>query len=150
MDPAHAERKLAAILHADVAGYSRLMAEDEDATVRLVTAYREEVSCSPLNVEAWRGRPEAARELLVELGARAQAGYTSPVSLALVHLALAEPDEALEQLEHAYEARAFYVTHIGVEPRYDPLRSDARFQDLLRRMGLDDSAAPRVARATTS
>ncbi len=38
-----AERRLAAILHADVVGYSRLMAEDEDATVRLVTAYREEV-----------------------------------------------------------------------------------------------------------
>ncbi len=37
------ERRLAAILHADVVGYSRLMAEDEDATVRLVTAYREEV-----------------------------------------------------------------------------------------------------------
>ena len=37
------ERRLAAILSADVAGYSRMMAEDEDATVRLVTAYREEV-----------------------------------------------------------------------------------------------------------
>ncbi len=37
------EHRLAAILHADVVGYSRLMAEDEDATVRLVTAYREEV-----------------------------------------------------------------------------------------------------------
>ena len=37
------ERKLAAILHADVVGFSRLMAEDEDTTVRLVTAYREEV-----------------------------------------------------------------------------------------------------------
>ena len=37
------ERRLAAILSADVAGYSRLMAEDEDATVQRVTAYREEV-----------------------------------------------------------------------------------------------------------
>lgn len=37
------DRRLAAILHADVVAYSRLMAEDEDATVRLVTAYREEV-----------------------------------------------------------------------------------------------------------
>ncbi len=37
------ERRLAAILSADVVGYSRLMAEDEDATVRPVTAYREEV-----------------------------------------------------------------------------------------------------------
>ena len=43
MSPEGTERRLAAILHADVVGYSRLMAEDEDATVRLVTAYREEV-----------------------------------------------------------------------------------------------------------
>jgi adenylate cyclase len=37
-------RRLAAILSADVVGYSRLMAEDEDATVRQVTAYREQVA----------------------------------------------------------------------------------------------------------
>ncbi len=37
------QRRLAAILSADVVGYSRLMAEDEDATVRTVTAYREQV-----------------------------------------------------------------------------------------------------------
>ncbi len=34
------QRKLAAIFSADVVGYSRLMAEDEDATVRMVTFYR--------------------------------------------------------------------------------------------------------------
>jgi class 3 adenylate cyclase len=38
-----AERKLAAILSADVFGYSRLMAEDEEATVRTIRAYREQV-----------------------------------------------------------------------------------------------------------
>jgi adenylate cyclase len=35
------ERKLAAILSADVHGYSRLMGEDEEATIRTLTAYRE-------------------------------------------------------------------------------------------------------------
>ncbi len=38
------ERKLAAILSADVVGYSRLMADDEDATVRTLTAYREQIA----------------------------------------------------------------------------------------------------------
>ncbi len=38
------ERKLAAILSADVVGYSRLMAEDEDETVRRLTAYRTEIT----------------------------------------------------------------------------------------------------------
>ncbi len=47
------ERKLAAILSADVFGYSRLMAEDEAATVRTITAYREQVGAL---VREHRGR----------------------------------------------------------------------------------------------
>jgi adenylate cyclase len=47
------ERRLAAVLIADVVGYARLMAEDEDATVRTVTAYREEVE---LLIRQNRGR----------------------------------------------------------------------------------------------
>ncbi len=53
MDPNPVERKLAAILSADVAGYSRLMAQDEDATVRTLAAYRQEIA---LLVEQHRGR----------------------------------------------------------------------------------------------
>ena len=53
MAPEPVERKLAAILSADVVGYSRLMAEDEDATVRTLAAYREEIS---LLVRQHRGR----------------------------------------------------------------------------------------------
>ena len=41
MPPESFERKLTAILSADVAGYSRLMGEDDDATVRTLTGYRE-------------------------------------------------------------------------------------------------------------
>ncbi len=42
--PAEVERKLAAILSADIVGYSRLMTEDEDETVRRLAAYRTEVT----------------------------------------------------------------------------------------------------------
>jgi adenylate cyclase len=47
------ERKLAAILSADVVGYSRLMAEDEAATIRTLTDYREEIA---MHVRQHRGR----------------------------------------------------------------------------------------------
>src|SRR3990172_6623166 len=47
------QRRLSAILSADVAGYSRLMAEDEEATVRTLTAYREQVG---VLVRQHRGR----------------------------------------------------------------------------------------------
>jgi TolB-like protein/class 3 adenylate cyclase len=53
VDPTGVERKLAAILSADVVGYSRLMAEDEVATVRTLTAYREEIG---VLVRQHRGR----------------------------------------------------------------------------------------------
>jgi adenylate cyclase len=53
MAPEGVERKLAAILSADVVGYSRLMAEDEGGTVRTLTAYREEVA---LLTQQHRGR----------------------------------------------------------------------------------------------
>jgi adenylate cyclase len=53
VDPEGVERKLAAILSADVVGYSRLMAEDEAATIRTLTAYRQQISTL---VQEHRGR----------------------------------------------------------------------------------------------
>jgi adenylate cyclase len=53
MAPEPVEHKLAAILSADVAGYSRLMAEDEAATIRTLTAYREQIG---VLVREQRGR----------------------------------------------------------------------------------------------
>jgi adenylate cyclase len=53
MDPAAPDRKLAAILSADVAGYSRLMAEDEEGTIRTLSKYRDEVG---ILVPSHRGR----------------------------------------------------------------------------------------------
>jgi len=53
MVPESVERKLAAILSADVVGYSRLMAEDEAGTIRTLTDYREEVA---MRVRQHRGR----------------------------------------------------------------------------------------------
>ena len=51
--PARIERKLAAILSADVKGYSRLMGEDEVATIRTLTAYQEAMTTL---IQQYRGR----------------------------------------------------------------------------------------------
>jgi hypothetical protein len=45
-------------------------------------------------------------------------------------------DEAFAWLEKAYLARSTMLTTLKVEPIYDPLRSDPRFQELMRRVGL--------------
>jgi len=49
---------------------------------------------------------------------------------------LNQKGEALEWLTKAYELRESDLPEVGVEPMFDPLRSDPRFHDLLRRMNL--------------
>jgi TolB-like protein/class 3 adenylate cyclase len=72
MDPEETERRLAAILSADVVGYSRLMAEDEAATVRTLSDYREEIG---LLVRQHRGRvvDTAGDSLLAEFSTALEA-----------------------------------------------------------------------------
>jgi adenylate cyclase len=72
MDPEGVERRLAAILHADVVGYSRLMAEHQDSTVRLLGAYRDEIE---LLIGQHGGRlvDFTGDDLLVEFGSAVQA-----------------------------------------------------------------------------
>lgn len=57
---------------------------------------------------------------------------------ALVHTGLGEKDEAFRSLEKAIELRAPLVTLLKVDPRFDSLRQDPRFQNLLRRMNLPE------------
>lgn len=57
---------------------------------------------------------------------------------ALVHTGLGDKDEAFRSLEKAIELRAPFVTLLKVDPRFDSLRSDPRFPNLLRRMNLSE------------
>ncbi len=84
---------------------------------------------------AGAGRREDALRILEEV--RGSAIY--PLDVAYVYAALGEANAAFEWLEKAYERRQLMLTSIRVDPSLDPLRSDPRFQDLLRRMGLPGS-----------
>ena len=78
--------------------------------------------------------------MLMNLGQRhkppveEQQSQSSFANIALVHVALGDRDRAMIWLNKAYEAR--FNPSILLRPAFDPLRSDARFQDLLRRIGL--------------
>ena len=63
-------------------------------------------------------------------------GMVSPFSIAVVYAGLGEKDQTLAWLEKAYEVRANEMVYIKMEPLFDNLRSDQRFQDLLRRIGI--------------
>ena len=82
------------------------------------------------------GEPDSAREVLDELEAWTLRDYVDPVNLAVVHLALGEDDQVFAWLERAYERRAFLMTEIGSNPRYERLYGDPRFRDLAERIGL--------------
>lgn len=86
------------------------------------------------------GHPDAAREVLGELEAWTVREYVDPVNLALVHLALGEDDQVFAWLERAYERRAFLMTQIGSDPRFERLHGDPRFRDLTERIGLRERA----------
>jgi len=85
------------------------------------------------------GDGDAARRVLGELQAAAGQRHVSAWHQALVQTGLGESDQALSCLDRAVEERASFVIHLGVDPAFDPLRGDARFDALLRRIGL---AAP--------
>ncbi len=82
------------------------------------------------------------RWTLDQLTAAAVEQYLSPAHLALPHLALGDREAALQDLERAYRERSgWQLLFLAVEPRFDPLRTDPRFRDLLRRLRLAGSPA---------
>jgi tetratricopeptide (TPR) repeat protein len=80
------------------------------------------------------GEPEKARAILKQLNNSEE--YVSPVELSVLYNALGEREQAFALLEKAYAERDLQLQFLRVETTFDELRSDARFQDLLRRVGL--------------
>jgi eukaryotic-like serine/threonine-protein kinase len=76
-----------------------------------------------------------AREMLDELLRRRSQTYVPPYFVATLYAALGQKERALSWLDKAYTERDLYVTWIKVDSALDSLRPDARFQDLLQRMG---------------
>jgi DNA-binding winged helix-turn-helix (wHTH) protein/TolB-like protein len=87
---------------------------------------------------AWArsGEREKAVRMLDELKRLSQERYVSPFFIALIHLGLGENDQAFAYLEQAYRERNCWLTGLSRDPRFDHLRADPRFTDLLRRVGL--------------
>lgn len=82
------------------------------------------------------GRQVEAQKVLQELQAQSNQRYVSPYHVAMVYAGLGEQDKAFERLEKAYEDREGRMTILKVAPEFDSLRSDPRYADLMRRIGL--------------
>jgi tetratricopeptide (TPR) repeat protein len=86
------------------------------------------------NAYARTGRVREARECLRELKQRSKVDTVGTYEVAFIHAGLGEKDEAFEWLEKAYADRDQGMLYLKVDPTLDPLRSEPRFHDLLRRM----------------
>jgi TolB-like protein/Tfp pilus assembly protein PilF len=82
------------------------------------------------------GDSHRASAVLHELRERSRTEYVSPYYFALIHIGLNQSDLAFEWLEKAYGERTARLTGELFERLFDPFRSDPRFQDLVRRIGL--------------
>lgn len=86
------------------------------------------------------GQTAKARKLLEELEKLPKRRYVSPFDVALIHIGLGERDRAFEWLEKAYEERSDWLAWVKVAGELDGVRSDPRFADLIRRIGLERRA----------
>jgi TolB-like protein/DNA-binding winged helix-turn-helix (wHTH) protein/Flp pilus assembly protein TadD len=86
--------------------------------------------------EALAGKTTAARALLAKLEARSKTGFVPAYDLAVINLALEDKEAAVGWLQKAYEEGDWAFIVFLAEPRLDPLRSDPRFQAILKKLDL--------------
>ncbi len=82
------------------------------------------------------GERKEALRMIEELKAASQQSFVPALFVALVYAGLEDKDQAFTWLEKAYEERFNRLAYLKVEALWDPLRSDPRFADLLRRVGI--------------
>jgi hypothetical protein len=83
------------------------------------------------------GESQKARHAVQEMEESQRRSGQDPLALhATAYLGMGLKDEALASLQQACEKRAGFLVWLAVDPIYDPLRSDPRFQNLLRCVGL--------------
>jgi serine/threonine protein kinase/tetratricopeptide (TPR) repeat protein len=85
---------------------------------------------------ATSGRQGEALKILDELSEMSKREYVSPYDLSIIYVGLGDKNRAIEQLNKAYEDRAGWIIYLNVEPVFDPIRSDPRFLELVRRLKL--------------
>ncbi len=92
---------------------------------------------------AWLGyaagcmeRVDEARVILAELTQRAKTEYVPPYCFAIVHLGLGETDAAFTWLEKGARENDYWLIFVNVDPVLDTLRSDPRFKELSKLVGL--------------
>ncbi len=83
------------------------------------------------------GKTDEARAVLDELLKLSAEGYVPPYNFAIVYNAIGESDKALDYLEKGHEQKDVRMVFLKVEPKWNNLRTEPRFLDLMKRMRLE-------------
>lgn len=84
------------------------------------------------------GKREEAAAILKTLTEESNTRYVSSYNLAIIHHGLGDRDQALQQLESAHRDRDARMIILKVDPKWDDLRSDPRFVDLMEKTGFNE------------
>jgi tetratricopeptide (TPR) repeat protein len=87
-------------------------------------------------IDAMLGKRDTTRQILNRLLTLAKKNPVSPGMLALVYIALDDRAQALTWLEKAYQQHSSMMAWLKTDPRFDRIREEPRFQELMRRVGL--------------
>jgi len=82
------------------------------------------------------GRKADAQRILAELNQQRKLQYVDAYRLAEIYAALGDKEQALRLLEEAYNERSSLIIWLKLEPKFDSLKSDPRYTELLHRVGL--------------
>jgi len=82
------------------------------------------------------GHQAEAKQVLVRLNEMARQKYVTPYGIALVYAGLGDNDQAFAWLNKAVAGRSHWLVWLNRDPRWDRIRSDPRFDDLKKRVGL--------------
>jgi len=85
---------------------------------------------------ALAGEKKEALHVIRELQDISGKRYVSPYGVAQIYADLNDKEMTYKWLETAYHDRAVWMSYLAVDPMFDSIRSEARFRDLLRRVGL--------------
>ena len=83
---------------------------------------------------ARQGKTDEARKILARLREQAKSQYISPYAFAVVLTALGDKARAIDELERGYDDTGFYISLIKVDPLFDDLRGDPRFEALVQKI----------------
>jgi TolB-like protein/Flp pilus assembly protein TadD len=119
--------------HDEASASARLLIRDAGASsvARGIAAY----------VQARAGDRAGATAALRRLEAEVETGAARPMDIALVNLGLGDHGAALDWLERAADARDVQLLLLRTDPRFDPVRNEARFRSLLGRIRFEDRPA---------